>query len=240
MCTVTYLPISNNEFILTSSRDVPFSREKSLVPKKYVEDGITLFYPKDGKAGGTWIGTSSKERLICLLNGGFKNHDQKEFYAKSRGLIVKELLKMDDLVRACEQIELDQVEPFTLVIVEWNRSYESINTISKKKSKQLRLTEFVWDGKSKFLKKISQKPQIWSSSTLYTDVMKDMRRVWFNDWRDKYEFNKRNILDFHLKAGVGDENIDILMKRPAVGTVSITQVSNINEHIKIDYREIVQ
>ena len=70
--------------------------------------------------------------------------------------------------------------------------------------------------------------------------MKDMRIDWFNDWRDKYEFNKRNILDFHLKAGVGDENIDILMKRPAVGTVSITQVSNINEHIKINYKEIVQ
>ncbi len=240
MCTVTYLPISNNEFILTSSRDVPFSREKSLVPKKYVEDGITLFYPKDGKAGGTWIGTSSKERLICLLNGGFKNHDQKDFYAKSRGLIVKELLKTDDLVTVYEQIELDQVEPFTLVIVEWNLSSESFNTRSEKKSKELSLTEFVWDGKSKFLKKIPQKPQIWSSSTLYTDVMKDMRIDWFNDWRDKYEFNKRNILDFHLKAGVGDENIDILMKRPAVGTVSITQVSNINEHIKIDYKEIVQ
>ncbi len=47
-------------------------------------------------------------------------------------------------------------------------------------------------------------------------------------------------MDFHLKAGVGDENIDILMKRPAVGTVSITQVSNINEYIKINYKEIVQ
>jgi len=240
MCTVTYLPISNNEFILTSSRDVPFSREKSLVPKKYVEDGITLFYPKDGKAGGTWIGTSSKERLICLLNGGFKNHDQKEFYAKSRGLIVKELLKTDDLAKAYEQIELDYVEPFTLVIVEWNLSAKPISRKSDKASDELILTEFVWDGKSKFLKKIPQEPQIWSSSTLYTGVMKDMRRDWFNEWRNKHEFNKINILNFHYKAGIGDEKIDILMKRPAVGTVSITQVSNINKSIKIDYKEIVQ
>jgi hypothetical protein len=51
MCTVTFLPVNNNNFILTSSRDVPFSREKAQFPKMYIENGIELYYPKDGQAG---------------------------------------------------------------------------------------------------------------------------------------------------------------------------------------------
>ena len=89
MCTVTFLPLSKTDFILTSSRDIPFSREKASHPKQYVEDGVKLWYPKDGKAGGSWIGTSSKNRLICLLNGGYVYHKPLTSYKKSRGLIVK-------------------------------------------------------------------------------------------------------------------------------------------------------
>ena len=74
MCTVTYIPFGNAEFILTSSRDIPFARKKAEPPKKTVEDGVALHYPRDGKAGGTWIGFSDKNRLICLLNGGFDYH----------------------------------------------------------------------------------------------------------------------------------------------------------------------
>ena len=36
MCTVTYIPLGNKDFILTSSRDVPFSREKATQPKKNI------------------------------------------------------------------------------------------------------------------------------------------------------------------------------------------------------------
>ena len=39
MCTVTFLPLKNNNFILTSSRDETPLRE-TFPPKKYEEDGI--------------------------------------------------------------------------------------------------------------------------------------------------------------------------------------------------------
>ncbi len=231
MCTVTYLPLNNNDFILTSSRDVPFSREKSSFPKIYTEDKIELFYPKDGRAGGTWIGTSDKKRLICLLNGGFKNHQQKEFYEKSRGIIVKYLLKAEDIREACKDIKLKNVEPFTLVMVEWNQS------IDKARS-ELILFEFVWDGVKKHFKILAQKPKIWSSSTLYSDGMKEMRMEWFLDWKMNQVFNQKSILEFHHKAGIGNPKIDIMMKRSKVGTVSITQVSKIDEDITMDYEQI--
>ena len=227
MCTVTFLPLSNDNFVLTSSRDVPFSRKKAVFPKAYMEDGIELFYPKDGEAGGTWIGTSDKKRLICLLNGGFKNHKQAEFYAKSRGIIVKDLLKADDISKACKEIDLKNVEPFTLVIVEWDL--------------HLFLFEFVWDGNQKYLRILPNEPRIWSSSTLYSDHMKEMRQKWFIKFKvksSKFKVAKDQILEFHHTAGVGDPKIDVIMKRPKVGTVSITQVSKEGDEIDWSYEEI--
>ncbi len=40
MCTVTYLPLGNNDFILTSNRDEQPSRE-TLEPKEYLEEWLS-------------------------------------------------------------------------------------------------------------------------------------------------------------------------------------------------------
>ena len=238
MCTVSYIPLGNSNFILTSSRDIPFSREKALHPQKTIEDGVELLYPKDGKAGGTWIGTSSKNRLICLLNGGFKYHTSKANYAKSRGLIVKELLKADDLRKGLNEVNLVGVEQFTLTIVDWNTT--------------LILLEFVWDGVDKHLKTMSQEPHIWSSSTLYDESVKQLRRDWFAKWQkdndihsttSKYKTGtaeelQKTILDFHHTAGVGDKFIDVMMDRGPGGTVSITSVKKEDEKLSMLYEDV--
>ncbi len=224
MCTVTYLPINKTDFILTSSRDVPFARAKALFPKKYREDDVELTYPKDGKAGGTWIGTSSKNRLICLLNGAFEFHTSRSTYRKSRGLIVKELLSVSTIESALKTIILKEIESFTLVIVDWNKG--------------LQLIEFVWDGNDKHIKKLPQKPHIWSSSTLYDKSVKQLRKDWFADWQNLNAFSKENILNFHKTAGVGDSNIDVMMNRGIGGTVSITQVCKNENDIAMAYHAI--
>jgi hypothetical protein len=121
-----------------------------------MEHGVDLLYPRDEEAGGTWIGSSYDSRLLCLLNGGFENHERKLPYRKSRGLIVTELLAAPELSVALEAIGLEDIEPFTLVTVEWKD--------------ELTLGEFVWDGAKKHRKLLSIGAQIWSSSTcLYND-----------------------------------------------------------------------
>jgi len=225
MCTVTYIPLGKSDFILTSSRDVPFSREKASSPKKYIEDGVELNYPKDGKAGGTWIGTSSKNRLICLLNGGFEYHTSRSFYSKSRGLIVKELLKVEDVYKGIDAIDLTDVEQFTLTIVDWNSALE--------------LIQFVWDGKKKHVEKLQQEPHIWSSSTLYDESVKQLRRNWFTDWQKDNDFSQKNILEFHHKAGVGDSNIDVIMDRGLGGTVSITSIKKKDDGVIMNYEDVL-
>lgn len=55
MCTVTYIPQENNNFILTSNRDEAYGR-KTLAPSFYTIDGVKMLFPKDAVAGGSWIG----------------------------------------------------------------------------------------------------------------------------------------------------------------------------------------
>ncbi|MDX5585357.1 MAG: NRDE family protein [Aureibaculum sp.] len=225
MCTVTYIPLGKKDFILTSSRDVPFSRERASSPKKNIEESTELCYPKDGKGGGTWVGFSSKNRLICLLNGGFKYHTSRAEYKKSRGLIVKELLKIDDIRKGLNNISLLNVEQFTLTIVDWNENLE--------------LLEFVWDGKEKHLKIMSQEPHIWSSSTLYDESVKKLRLDWFADWKKNKELSQENILKFHHSAGIGDPHIDLMMDRKMGGTVSITSVIKSDQQVLMRYEDVL-
>lgn len=224
MCTVTFLPLSNTDFILTSNRDEQRLRE-TLPPKIYEENGIEMLFPKDKVAGGTWIGISSKKRLVCVLNGGFNKHKRKDNYSKSRGLIAKELLKENAIQPYIKNLDLLGVEPFTMIIVDWNND-------------ELNLVELVWDENKKHVKKHKNEPKIWSSSTLYTNEIKKLRENWFQKWRIENEFTSSAILQFH-HSEIGDKEQSILMKRNYVETLSITSVRKMENIIEMLYEDLV-
>lgn len=224
MCTVTFLPLSNTDFILTSNRDEQPLRE-TLPPKIYEENGIEMLFPKDKLAGGTWIGVSSKKRLVCMLNGGFQKHKRKENYTKSRGLIAKELLKENSLQPYLENLDLLGVEPFTMIVADWNNN-------------ELNLVELVWDENQKHITKHKNEAKIWSSSTLYTDEIKEFRNNWFQQWLSENEFTSEAILQFHHRE-TGDKEQAILMKRNYVETVSITSIKKVKNTIEMYYEDLV-
>lgn len=223
MCTVTYLVKNNTDFIFTSSRDVPYKRAKALPPQDYTIENVVLHYPKDPQGQGSWIGTSSNKRLVCLLNGGFQNHKSTGNYTKSRGLIVKELLLVkDNIHNYIKTIVLENIEPFTIIIVDWHKS-------------KLQLLELVWTGDTRFISQLdSQKSHIWSSATLYDNTMKQLREEWFNQWQK----TNKPILDFHHNAGIGDAKVDVLMDRGKIGTVSISQIIKQRDAISFSYEDV--
>ncbi|AMC11002.1 hypothetical protein Lupro_06960 [Lutibacter profundi] len=224
MCTVTFLPLTNNDFILTSNRDEQRLRE-TLPPKSYIENGVEMVFPKDKIAGGTWIGISSKNRLVCVLNGAFKKHVKKKKYKKSRGVIAKEILKEDNFIQYIECLNLKGIEPFTMVIVDWN-------------NKQLNLYELIWDEEKIYFTKLKNEPKVWSSSTLYSDVIKEKRKQWFGNWVRTNQFTSNAILSFH-HSEKGDKKQSVLMKRSSVETVSITSVKKEGASIKMLYEDVV-
>jgi len=224
MCTVTFLPLGSTDFILTSNRDEQRLRE-TLLPKKYEENGVEMLFPKDKIAGGTWIGTSSKNRLICVLNGAFIKHKRKENYKKSRGVIAKEMLQENQIELCVENLDLLEIEPFTMVIVDWN-------------NEQLSLYELIWDGHTKHFTKLKNEPKIWSSSTLYKEDIKEVRKKWFQHWLENNKFTSAAILNFH-HSEIGDKEQSILMKRSYVETVSITSVKKEGASLEMLYEDVV-
>jgi hypothetical protein len=224
MCTVTFLPLSSSDFILTSNRDEQISRD-TFPPKIYVENNVEMLFPKDKLAGGTWIGISKKNRLVCVLNGAFKKHKRKDNYLKSRGLIAKELLQCINVENSINQLNLTGIEPFTMVIADWNEN-------------PVKLYEFVWDENNKQLSLLKNEPKIWSSSTLYSDEIKEVRENWFNDWISKNDSNFYEIMEFH-QSEIGDKEQSILMKRSYVETISITQIKKIGTKITMFYKNVL-
>ena len=224
MCTVTIFYKGNNDFVLTSNRDEAPNR-KSIPPKVYDVNSIGMLFPKDELAGGTWIGASEKNRLICLLNGGFAKHHRKDNYQFSRGVIVKDLLASDDVVTKIENYNFTNVEPFTIVIADWNTN--------------LQFFELVWDGETAHFIKLPLKTKIWSSSTLYSDEMKKERHQWFDDFKADNELTSEMVLKFHSTE---TENTDfgIVMDRGFVKTTSITQVEKTNDVLSMNYFDLQQ
>ncbi len=223
MCTVSYIPKGNNNFILTSNRDEAVGRT-TYVPDFYDVNGVKMLYPKDAIAGGTWIGLSEKSRLICLLNGGFENHIRVDHYKMSRGIVVKELLGATNMDVAIRNFDYSGIEPFTIVAVDWSGT--------------LKATELVWDGKEAHIKELSDAPMIWSSSTLYTEAMKEKRRKWFAAFSETSNLEVSDMYDFHSKAGEGDKHVDVCMDRGLLKTVSITQVEKIGEDCTMIYNDL--
>ncbi len=225
MCTVSFIPRSNNDFILTSNRDESPNRN-TLAPQLYEVNGVKLLFPKDEIAGGTWIGASTKKRLICLLNGGGVAHQPAESYRLSRGVVVTELLTSEDVVKKINAFDFKGIEPFTIILVDW--------------SFDLSLYELVWDGENIHFSKKPLQPTIWSSSLLYSDKVKKKREIWFSDFIHSHKFlNEEEIINFHKTAGEGDKETDLIMDKIFVRTKSITEFSKRNELCEMRYEDLM-
>jgi hypothetical protein len=199
---------------------------KTIQPQVYTENNVKLIYPKDELAGGTWIGTSDKDRLVCLLNGGFENHHRNNYYKMSRGVVVKNILSVDNPLQYIADFDFENIEPFTIVLVDWY--------------KELMAYELVWDGSQKHLQKLPQKPRIWSSSTLYSEQMKADRKIWFYDWlKENKDYTRQAILTFHQSTDKGTRETTLKMKRAFVETVSLTSVVVSNENKSLKYLDLL-
>ena len=224
MCTITFIPKTNNDFVLTSNRDEAPGRE-TFPPEIYEEDGVKLLYPKDAVAGGTWIGASDKKRIVCLMNGGFVAHKREAFYRKSRGLVVKDLLNSAKLKKEIENYDFCGIEPFTTVLIEWET--------------EVQLLQLVWDGETYHFSEEPLAPHIWSSSPLYPENLKKKREQWFSAFLlETIKPSEEELLQFHKTAGEGDLNSNLIMDRGFIKTKSITQISKKENAIEMRYEDL--
>lgn len=184
MCTVTYIPTGTG-VLLTSNRDERTDRAPALPPAGYSIDNKSIIYPKDAQAGGTWIALREGRSAAVLLNGGFESHVRKPHYGRSRGLVMLDIISADDPPARFHDLPLDDIEPFTLILVTNGH-----------------LRRLVWDGEHKHSRNLDPgKAHIWSSATLYgRDVQKDRERM-LEKWLSRGpQLTPAAVLDFHLSA----------------------------------------
>jgi len=197
--------------MITSNRDEQVVRPGAIAPRNYNRDGKNVIYPKDPKAGGTWFAVDADKTVLVLLNGGLVKHETTSSYRKSRGLIALDIMYSHSPKDFWTQINLENIEPFTLVLYQQEKLYE-----------------LIWDGFGKRITKLDQnKNHIWSSVTLYPDEIRKKRSDWFTQFlKDKGEISLQDMFDFHRNTQDDDtENGLVINRQNVLKTLSITQVA---------------
>ena len=207
MCTVSFVS-SGGRYFITSNRDEHISRPLALQPKEETIGSVKVLFPKDPKAGGTWFALNEFGAVGVLLNGAFVNHQLGGNYAKSRGLVLLDIISSNNPVGVLKEMELYQIEPFTLVLFD------------------VGLMEFRWDGNQKYFRGLdTAQNHIWSSATLYSDETIQKRAKMF----DRFQTSKNSaikpsdIMDFHSNNHDDFENGFIIDRESGLKTFSVTQ-----------------
>jgi uncharacterized protein with NRDE domain len=221
MCTVTYISTSQGIYI-TSNRDENIARNKTVKPVKNYLNGKTVVFPKDVQSSGTWIGYNQNNTVAVLLNGAFNKHTKKSNYIKSRGFVIPEILKKSNSLKSFEMLDLNGIEPFTLILYYTNKLYE-----------------YRWNEIELFKKELNNTHiHIWNSRTLYTPKMEHQNKLELAKQLAK-PLSGKKILQFH-QSMLYENQLPNASIRNNIKTVSITQISVQNNKTSIQYCDLLK
>ena len=208
MCTVTFV-CSGNKKIITSNRDEQVIRQ-AIEPKKYLVGNKNITFPKDPKAGGTWYAVDEFGNVLVLLNGAAEKHEWHPPYRKSRGIILLDILSAKVPSEMWNQIDLDNIEPFTLVLFQNHAD----------------LFQMRWDGNQKSTVVLNpDENHIWSSATLYPKEIREKREKWFAKFMDgRTSVSEDDLFQFHRYTKKDNSENGLVIDREGfLKTISITQ-----------------
>lgn len=224
MCTVSFF-YSQGKVVITSNRDEKTIRELAIPPQHYLLQQKKLFFPKDAKAGGTWFVVDAHSNVGVLLNGAQYKHESFGNYRKSRGLIVLDIMCGISPLAQWKVIELNAIEPFTFVLYE-----------------KQQLFQLQWDGMQKSTTELDPtQPHIWSSATLYSNEIRDLRKRWFTNYLSTQEaFEPEDLFHFHRFTEPDNNHHGLVINREEnYKTVSITQVVLDKNRVQMEYADLI-
>lgn len=225
MCTITYLPKSENEFIITHNRDEDIKRKRSSAPEVKFFSKRKVLMPVDNSSGGTWVAADKSGSVYCMMNGAFRKHEPSPPYKHSRGLIIPQAIEADSFRDYYRDAQYDGIEPFTLLHF-GNGLIEKI----------------VWDGKNKFYgQPDAGKHQLFTSATLYDEETATKRVSHFSEFLRKHPFAEPvDILQLHQDKYQDSSKSFLLDTGKGIQTVSITQVIQSKGKIRMVYIDLIE
>jgi hypothetical protein len=159
------------------------------------------------------------------LNGAADKHEHCPPYNRSRGLVVLEILAAANPFLQWQSIDLNNVEPFTIVLFQQKKLY------------QLR-----WNGIDKSTENLAiDKNHIWSSSTLYNSEIRRKRASWFFDFvAGKNKISSEDLLNFHENThSENSENGLVINRNNVLKTLSITQSIVSENQITLRHKDLL-
>lgn len=223
MCTVSVVS-ANGKIIISSNRDEAVYRPKAIEPRNYLVNNKNIIFPKDPKAGGTWFAVDENGIVLVLLNGANEKHIHQPPYRKSRGLIVLDIISSLSPITFWYEIDLLEIEPFTIILFQNNQLF------------QLR-----WDGKNKDSIQLEVGiNHIWSSTTLYSKDIRDNRSNLFDAFlNSKSIVSEKDMFHFHRYTEEGNqENGLVINRNETLKTLSITQAILEENKVEIVYNDL--
>lgn len=214
MCTVTFIPFQDSDYVLTQNRDVSIRRPKAEPPDYHDYHGSSLLYPIDVKGGGTWNAVSSTYQAF-ILNGADYDYYPDFEAPKSRGSLCLDLLVNGK--EFMEDHDFRDYDDFTLIFFPRDRASD--------------MDEWRWNGE-KLLHRSRpiDEPYMWISRGMYTKDDYTRKRLAFHRFLENIRKVEglpffEDIWSFHHRKTVMDqEGFLISRAQHQLGTVSVMQV----------------
>ena len=224
MCTISFVN-HNNLKILTFNRDEDSSKPASSPFQSITFKDKHLIAPIEPLKKGTWFVVSPSGEFAVLFNGAEKSHISKPPYLKSRGIILLELFSENSMQQSWEKIELNRIEPFS--IIHFNND---------------ELLKFQWNGKKKNVEQLNiEQNHIWSSSTLYAPTIQKNRELFFQNYMETTtQILANDIFNLHQSDFLAHQPLGaIYEQKPNIHTKSISQLVLNSSEIKLKHLDLI-
>ena len=205
MCTVTVLERLHAK-IITVNRDEQRTRAEEFPPVLWPDS--PMIAPRDGHAGGTWVGVTAHGHWACILNSYVAHTPSTQ--APSRGAIIPALLSYPAPDTALMAMDFSAYRPFRIILGDTN-------------DWQL----FHWDGQTLIAEAKSDGHDFFITSSSWNEAsVLAARKNAFARWQQSGSpYDDKGIATIHRWQEAGDAASSILMERENTKTTSITQIT---------------
>lgn len=215
MCTLTILRDSER-VLVTMNRDERRDRAPEGPPKIAVDPstGVAWVGPRDGNAGGTWMGMNEFGVVACLLNryGADEAADRPAAPRPSRGGIVARILGIGGWGEVVQSLA-EAFDP---------APYDGFRLVLASADEDPRVVD--WSGDGDLATEVHPEPSFFlTSSSWRQDVVLPWRRERFDEWMAGGSRMEGRIPGIHLLRPEGMDSWAPLMSRELSATRSITQ-----------------
>lgn len=218
MCTISIIPLDRHgsSLRIVCNRDEHRERSRALPPRWHaLAGGKRAVWPVDTHAGGTWMAAGDHGLVLCVLN--MNPHPPVSVVdlegLRSRGLLIPDLIGMEDAESVVERIRDESLElfaPFRLLAIS-----------PAHRGREARVAEVRWDRRAVGTAWHGGLPQCFVSSGL-GDARVTPRLDLFESMVVMPGATPDRQDEFHRHTWPERPEISVLMSRTEACTVSIS------------------